>query len=862
MMMNERPGERESRASGGRRARASGVASEVWNTVRADRPLHLFVGLAALVGAPFVVPALALGGASFYVNNTAELLLLAGLMATFAWTARELAPGAERRMWTLWFLAIFVWWVIRWLYLLPVATAGSTGFDLTIDVLYTACYLVIILAIETRGSPGRPQSPAGTLSMVRIAGAVTMVGFLLADLAIVPAAYNRAAYATWVPSVALYVVFDLAIGVRFLTVAAAARTVRERAVSLLLAATMFQWFLLDGSEALEYAGLFRWPGHTAWYLLWFAPMATLALAARVAARAAPVPASAVPEAPPGVDLAERLGSPLALSAVGLAVVHIIVSWIGPLDPLTLQPRRAAVLVGMVVLGGLAVVESRLLARERLRAARAVERQVAGKIIKPGMDTAQIVRRFEAERQILARLEKEAAAGELTAAVGRQEAVHALARRRRSDGGEIDVEIHGVPITMGGRLVGVFAIYQDITERLRTEEQLRRSQRLEAIGQLAGGIAHDFNNLLMVISGNLEILRSQGVGDGQGRRQIDQIARNHHQIRLQRISRLDHLFDKTSPDGAFGRQQRLSPEVINVNDVVAGARAMLRRVIGEDIELTTVFGSELWPVKADGAQIEQVLVNLVVNARDAMPQGGRIIIETDNVEIDGLHGHDGEALPAGPYVRLAVSDTGEGMDAATQARVFEPFFTTKEVGRGTGLGLSTVYGIVRQSGGMVQAYSDVGAGTTFKVYLPRAERAGEKAVPPVEPARAERRGETILLVEDEDDVRALLRDLLASRGFTVLEASDGHEGVAVGEGHDGPIHLLLTDVVMPKMGGPKVAEELRAARKGLKVLFMSGYTDRVMAERGELPEDVRLIEKPFGSQALLQAVTEALDGPGR
>jgi len=399
-----------------------------------------------------------------------------------------------------------------------------------------------------------------------------------------------------------------------------------------------------------------------------------------------------------------------------------------------------------------------------------------------------------------------------------------------------------------------SLLEEIAQRERTEqalkeseEQLRQSQKLEALGTLAGGVAHDFNNILTVISGYAQMLKLE-VPSGTVRDDIEQI-----DVAAGRATSLVRQLL------AFSRKQVLQLRVLDLNHTIEGLEKLLRRLIGEDIEFVTDCAPDLGRVRADPGQIEQVLMNLVVNARDAMVAGGRVTIETRNVKLDEAFEQRPEAIPAGPAVMLAVSDTGMGMDAATRARIFEPFFTTKEPGKGTGLGLATVYGIVRQSGGNITVYSTPGAGTTFRIHFPLAVGADDGASALSGPLASVRGTETVLLVEDDGQVRGLMRRSLESRGFIVLAASQGSEALQMAEEHDGPIDLLITDVVMPNMDGGKLAQRLRAARPEVRVLFVSGYAADAAQMRGRVLPDVPLLHKPVEPDLLLRTTRELLDG---
>jgi signal transduction histidine kinase len=428
-------------------------------------------------------------------------------------------------------------------------------------------------------------------------------------------------------------------------------------------------------------------------------------------------------------------------------------------------------------------------------------------------------------------------------VGEDAAIEALKK------GAIDYVLKQRPARLVSAVKRALREAEERAERKKLEEQLRQAQKMEAIGQLTGGIAHDFNNMLTVILGYSELMLQRLKAEDHLRSDVEQV--KEAGVRASLLTR--QLL-------AFSRKQVLQPKVLDVNAVLTNMDRMLQRLIGEDVDLVTMPAPGLGRVHADPGQIEQVIVNLAVNARDAMPNGGKLTIETANVELDDAYARKHISVKPGSYVMLAVSDTGCGMDAATQARIFEPFFTTKEVGKGTGLGLSTVYGIVKQSEGYVWVYSEVGRGTTFKVYLPRVEAMAEAVEPSREAAKAIRGSETVLLVEDEKSVRALARSILRAHGYTVLEAGQGKEALLLSGQHEGPIHLMITDVVMPELSGRDLAERLKPSRPNMKVLFMSGYADKAIVHHGELKPDTAFLQKPFTPDALALKVREVLDAP--
>ncbi|HLQ59911.1 MAG TPA: response regulator [Gemmatimonadales bacterium] len=428
-------------------------------------------------------------------------------------------------------------------------------------------------------------------------------------------------------------------------------------------------------------------------------------------------------------------------------------------------------------------------------------------------------------------------------------VHVAARVRHKNGSWRYLEGVFTNLLDDPSVAAIVNNYRDVTDRRILEEQVVLSQKMEAIGRLAGGVAHDFNNILTAIGGYTDLLLADLAPDDQRRRDVEEIYRA-----AERAAAL------TQQLLAFSRRQVLQPKVINLNALVPEVEKMLRRLIGEDILFATVLPPRLGNVRADPGQLEQVIVNLAVNARDAMPDGGRLTIETRNVELDESYAADHPSVRPGRYVMLAVTDTGVGMDEETKARIFEPFFTTKVRGKGTGLGLATVYGIVQQTGGHIWPYSERGQGTTMRVYLPRVDEPADPIERPGDVAPETLRGsETILLVEDEAPVRAVTRQLLQRNGYTVLEAPDGPTALALVDGEKGSQHvdLLLTDVIMPGMSGRELAKQLKARRPEVRALFMSGYTDDAVVRHGMLEPGLAYLEKPFRPTALLRKVREVL-----
>jgi PAS domain S-box-containing protein len=399
----------------------------------------------------------------------------------------------------------------------------------------------------------------------------------------------------------------------------------------------------------------------------------------------------------------------------------------------------------------------------------------------------------------------------------------------------------------GKVEYISGVFFDITERKKMEDQLSKAQKMEVVGLLAGGVAHDFNNLLTAIMGYSDMIMMRLRQEDPLYPYVQEISKA-----AARGASLTHQLL------AFSRKQILQPQVVNLNEVVLGMENMLRRLIGEDIDLLTSIDQELGFVKADPGQIEQIIMNLAVNAREAMPHGGNLTIETANVSLDQSYTRGHIDVSPGPYVMLAMSDNGLGMDAGTISHIFEPFFTTKETGKGTGLGLATVYGIVKQSGGHIWVYSEPGQGTTFKIYLPRVEELPEEAKPKAAAPAFLGGNETILVVEDDAVLRELISTALRTYGFTVMEAEHGGEALLICEREQAPIHLMLTDVVMPQMSGSALAERLKQLHPEMKIIFMSGYTENAIVHHGVLYAQVNFIPKPFKMLALMQKIREVLD----
>jgi PAS domain S-box-containing protein len=415
----------------------------------------------------------------------------------------------------------------------------------------------------------------------------------------------------------------------------------------------------------------------------------------------------------------------------------------------------------------------------------------------------------------------------------------------NNGTAIPVEYVSSPIADGEIVAGVVVVFRDVGDRRRLESQLLQSQKLESIGRLAGGIAHDFNNLLTTIAACAELARDTLPSDHAVQTDLG--------IILEAAARANILTHQLL---SFARKQSIATEIFNLNDLLDGIGELLRRTLGTTIELTIYPAADLWLINADPNQIAQVLLNLVINARDAMSENGKLMIETANVELDSAYHLQHPGLIPGSYVVLSVSDNGEGIPADVQPQIFEPFFTTKASDKGTGLGLSTSYGIVTQHGGQIWMYSEVGQGTTFKVYLPSVHSEPAHVSELIAPLNWGI--ETILLVEDQEQVRTLACQLLRDYGYTILAAANGETGLQLAQGHAGTIDLLITDIVMPDLGGVQLAEQLALQRSGIKILFISGYPERMLVSNGRLALEQQVLHKPFTAAELLQAVRLALD----
>jgi PAS domain S-box-containing protein len=462
----------------------------------------------------------------------------------------------------------------------------------------------------------------------------------------------------------------------------------------------------------------------------------------------------------------------------------------------------------------------------------------------GYESAEEILQLDPENEVFAHAEEHTRLIEEFRRTGRLDGIEV--KWKRKDSSSVTVRISGRAVSSADEPADVLeAIAEDVTDRRVLEDQFRQAQKMEAVGRLAGGVAHDFNNLLMVISGYAEVILAG----------LDVHHPLHEKGRaIQQAA--DRATTLTRQLLAFSRKQLLELKVVDVNAVVQDMERLLRPLIGENVEFDTQLSPEAAHTRADAGQLEQILMNLVVNAKDAMPNGGKLTMQTQNIVVDENHRRGQTFIRPGQYVMLSVSDTGMGMDKETQSRIFEPFFTTKEKGKGTGLGLSTVYGIVKQSGGYVLVQSEEGRGTKFHIYLPRVEGTAEKHAPQSTPAVLGG-SETVLLVEDEESVRQLVRDTLTAKGYRVVEAENGEAGLAAAAQHQGKIDLVITDVVMPGIGGRELIKQLAELRPETKVLYLSGYTEDAIISEGTIERDAAFLQKPFTLKSLSQKVREVL-----
>ena len=712
---------------------------------------------------PFLFPGISSQALEAYSERYTDQIQFPLLMLAFGFGLSRVAHQEQRRFSLYVITALAAWWVVRLSYVLVPFAPGTVVGDLSVDLLYVAFYVFMILAIESRPHLESGWSSIDPTRKYRIASSLGFLSAMLAYFIFIPSALNSEFYYTWLPSLYMYATLDVYLAVRFFHAGAATESTRYRGAYLLLGLATTGWAVADVFECLSWAEVLVVPAGTALDLLWWIPIPLVLLAGRML-YVEPVHRDHVRSTEP-----RQSGKPGTLRAVApqIAVaflfpsMHLVFYAAGLLDAESRFAREVLILASLCVFGSLVLAQQYVLER--------------------------------GNRSLQVKLQK-------------------------------------------------------------MNEQLEQSQKMEAVGRLAGGVAHDFNNLLTAIMGHTRLLLDRLPSDGEDHREvegIDTVSRRAAKLTKQLL--------------AFSRRQVLRPEIVDLNSVVNEIREMIQPMIGEDIELSCALDPDLGSIRADRGQLEQVILNLCVNARDAMPDGGCLTIQTHMQQLPFKVSADAVGLPTGTQVALVVRDTGQGMDEATRERVFEPFFTTKELGKGTGLGLSTVYGIVRQSEGHIRIESKPGRGTTIWVYFPSRGEAVPAIASEPEQAGTERIPElptgerTVLLVEDEEIVRDLAREILGMNGYRVVTASHGHEALRAYDAHAGRIDLLLTDVVMPVMGGRELARRLTDRQEGLKVLFVSGYSGEVAFHEGLLETRASFLAKPFTPDELIKKVRAVLAG---
>ncbi len=970
----------------------------MWTTLKEDVVLRGFLAYSALLLVPFLVPLLGVAKPAWltaYSDTLFEVLLLPAVVVALQTGVGRIASSRERLFWHRVTASIVLWWLVQCLYLLPASLQG-VALDLAADTVFFCFYVSFFLAAETYAH-AREREPADPIRRVQTAGVFILLSGLAIYLVVIPVMLDRAAYHTWVPSIYMYMVFDAILAARFARLAEISADRRWRWIYVVLSVSLGFSMGLQFLLLLYFEDVFVWSSGSPLEILWWIPPLGFVAAARLRRHRFDEEEDSSGRREQARQTA-KLSSPMVATALVLPIFHFAAYTFHLLEEELRGPRQGVVLATLAVMSVLAMREhafrrrhSEVLEEQRRKAERATQKrttflnslidnsplaivvldaEATVSISNPAFERlfqispAEILGR-ELDELILADDVREEGR-ELTARILSGESLHVTTRRYRQDRTAVEVEFYGVPLMVEDELIGIYAIYQDITERMvaeraqreseerfrrladatfegiviveggrvldaneqyarmlgatpaelegrlltdfvapedhelveerlregyerpyehrarrldgsifhvevlgrsmphegrtvrvtavrdvtehkRLEEEARQAQKMEAVGRLAGGIAHDFNNLLTVILGHCSILSNRFKATSPSRSHVEEIRRAAGQATMMTQRLL-----------AFGRKQPRQAEVIDLSKVIHGMEKMLRRLVRADIDLTFNLSPRLGRVRADAGQIEQVVLNLVINAADAMPDGGTVTLGTSSTDLDDTGPHWSLDGSTGAQVQLEVSDTGTGMDAETRARAFEPFFTTKEKGKGTGLGLSTVYGIVRQNGGSILVDSAPGHGTSFRIFLPQVLDLPKTPEAESEPAEtADLQGsESILVVEDEAAVRRLAIDFLEIHGYKVLEAEDGDQGLRMVQESNETIDMILTDVVMPGMNGPEMAERIAELRPGIKILFMTGYDDGILEQ--SRAGDARMVQKPFSIDDLLGQVREVLD----
>ncbi len=885
--------------------------SEVRSNLHRDPMARLFFALLACLVLLYLLPVLSSQQLWFFAEYIVGIFLSVFLLVAIRYRLAEIRSARERRFWNLIAAGVLVWLVVDLVYLATPDGRWMSWMDLMIDVLYLLLYLLFLLAIITRPHVKKASEAAPSLWNLEVTATFILIYGLLTYFVIIPQGLSPGAYDTWVPSYLLYFTLDCLLFARFTYLYWECGSLHWRKIYGLFAAAAALWMLVDLAEILMFHGVTPYlESGSLLDLVWDLPHILLVVAALAKNHPQEDGDDTEPErAREDVDLAPS--APLVAYVFAMPFFHFAFNAAGLLDPAIHLAREICLLCFLPLLAIAAWSHQRTLVKERdsavrdLRAAHdelelRVERRTSQLSAANTTLTEEAERRrkalnsLERQHQLLSALiasnplaivrldgdsrivECNPAFEELfqysaSEAMGRRlhdllvpdeerESVRKLAhrvragqvvryegQRSRKDGTLTEVEIFGVPVIVEGERVGIYVIYVDNDERNRLEGQLRHSQKMEAVGRMAGELAHDFNNLLTGIGGYARFSLDRAEDDPELRTDLIQI------IEIAQAARglTDQLL-------AASRRQPISVVVSNPNRLIEKGLETLRRLIRENISFEFDADPDISNIRVDRAQFQQVLMNLAINARDAMPGGGTLAIETRNVEIGLDFRESGRQLAPGGYVRLTCSDTGQGMNETTLQHIFEPFFTTKGEDQGSGLGLSTVYGIVQRHEGHIEVHSTPGDGTRFEVLFPAVDE--EEDEPEIDGhGDVELRGyETILLVDDETRVREVAKLVLESNCYTVLAARDPDEALAVSDQYKGPIHLLVTDVVMPGMSGPELTRVLAGRRPELKVLFISGYSEDAVAGEGVSLGQAGFLQKPFSPDELATDVRKVLD----
>lgn len=847
----------------------------MWKTLRED----LFVRLAAAAFLAFLLPYLLplLNAEQMVIYGerfpTAAFILIA--IAAFRFRLQRLEESSERLFWNLWTAAFLVWLVQdQWTHTLSSESYSSVGVGTTQELLYFAYYALIAWSLESRPHLSRNVEAREPLGPLEPVGGIVFVLGLVLYLVAIPAAFDTDSYLSWVPSTLVYTLLDGYLVLRLTALRRSCTTPRWRRVYswLLVVAALFM--LTDFVSLLMSAEIILWVQYgTLLDVVWLVPIAVAVLAARVREHGVDAPE----EGPQGESRPERASSPeivwldpFLVFAICFLFLHFSLSILGVGVPIVRQARDICALGVFSILATMALVRVKVLRTRRQQAEEALTVSAASyrdlfeetkDVVYKVNDEGRITDINTAGLELFGYSSKEEFLGMELADYFQEPADYVdYLEALRKQGFVKDYEV-ALKDRQGKRLValtsttivgrheerafGTQGILRDVTEERRLEQQLRQARKMEAVGQLAGGVAHDFNNQLTAIAGFTNLALEDLPKDSR-------VAKDLRSV----LDASSHAADLVGQLLAFSRQQPLNSRVVNLNSLIKDTAAMLERLVNGDIAVEFVFGEELENVKVDVTQIQQVMINLAINARDAMAGGGELRIETTNTRLneDFCNTHAG-AVP-GRYVMMAMTDSGCGMSEEVQGQIFDPFFTTKEIGQGTGLGLATTYGIVKQHGGYIGVQSEEGTGTTFRVYLPRVDDTVEDVRAVDLPLVVERGTETIAVVEDEAAVREVTRRYLESQGYRVLVASGPREAEELFAARGGEIDLLLTDVVMPEMDGPSLYLKLFALEPTLTVLYMSGHPQK-SASGGGFLDLVPFIQKPFTRDQLAEKVREVL-----